>query len=243
MVGLSAKILAAVLFLETLACSSVAKVDVECKHLCLAAPGPTIPGLASFVPSAAAADTIDAALPDFDGGLDGFEQTLNGLLDAAAIAARTTPIEWVAEMNFNEVLAQLPSAAMSLTATLHLTSVTLSSVNNLDFIESLDVFLSHGRTPSASPATDMDGGAHATSCGRAGDVLRVASFERLEGSVTGPVVNLRLAAPDTNLFDCMKDEPSQFRVTLTPHVGSLPATDTPLTLSTCIGAETHLSYP
>ena len=73
--------------------------------------------------------------------------------------------------------------------------------------------------------------------------MRIAYFQRSESGAAGASLDLALVDPALNLFDCMKDEPSRFRVTLTPRAGSMPMTDVPLTLRTCVGAETHVSYP
>jgi hypothetical protein len=224
--------------------SSLAEVDVECKRLCLAEPGPTIPGVSTLALAArdAAGIAVDSWLAKSDGGLA-------GAFDAAIPGAVGFNFEWIANMNFNEVLAQWPSSAMSLSANLRLTSIALSSTRDLDFIESLEVLLSHGEaralggTRTLTMAADAGLADDGLGCRNAGATLRVASFQRAEGWINGPTVALVVANPELNLFDCMKDEPSQFHVTLRSRPGGVPASDAPLTLGTCIGANTHLSYP
>ena len=52
-----------------------------------------------------------------------------------------------------------------------------------------------------------------------------------------------LLNPALNLFDCMKDTPSSFHVKMTILPTAYPAADVPLTLGSCIGVQTHTSYP
>ena len=158
-------------------------------------------------------------------------------------------MEWVAEMSFNDVLKQLPSVAENLSADVRLGSVSLSGTSSLDFIESLEVSLSHGpATTGANGFGAADGaksgdGSDSPGCGAAGASMRIAYFQRGESGATGASLDLVLVDPGLNLFDCMKDEPSRFHVILTPRLGSTPTSDTPLVLRTCVGAQTHLSYP
>jgi len=230
-------------------CGPVVKVDIDCKQLCLAAPGPTIPGSSSTL-----AYSIDGATPDWgngvwDGGLDGY---LDGAV--ASNLPENLPsvrdLVWVAEMEFNQVLAQLPSAAVSLSADVRLTSVTLTSTTALDFIESVDVVMSHGTANTEGDAPSSSGTSAASvdsggglSCKEAGSVLRVAYFRRNGDVAAGSTIDLVIVEPDLNVFDCIKDEPASFEVTLTPHLGLAPATDAPLSFGTCIGAETHTTFP
>lgn len=208
-------------------CGSAVEVDVECEKLCLAAPGPTIPGVASLAPV-----VLDGGVVGMDGGALAIDGGLAGPLDGGGVVMVAPTVEWVAELSFNEVLKQLPSAAASLSADVRLRSVSLSSTASLDFVESLEVTLGPGGNPGGGPG-----------CPTAGTALRIAYFQRAEGAATGSSLDLVLAAPALNLFDCLKDEPSQFHVTLTPRAGSMPTSDVPLALRTCVGAETHVSYP
>jgi hypothetical protein len=240
--------------LASTGCDSLAKIDVDCKRLCLDAPGPTVPALSNPWPSA-----INAALASWDGGVKGIDD-LTGLLDGAAIDASPSAFTgtWGAQLAFNEVLAQLPSAAAGLSADVRLASVALRSTTDLDFIESVEVTMSHETVskPSAKSANAVDGGVAGgvaggvdggidggTDCRGAGFVVRVAYFRRIEGASNGRTINLTMVAPDMNLFDCMKDAPTRFSIELSPHLGSVSAVDAPLTLGTCIGAATHLRFP
>ena len=206
-----------------LGCNPLVKIDVDCQKLCLTAPGPSLPGIPSLQP--AGIDGAVFSIPDAD--------------------IPSASIEWEAEMKFNEVLKQLPSAAANMSANVRLASVNLTSTTDLSFVDSVDVFLSHGQARADSGAsTIVDGGSPATlPCKAAGSSLRVAYFRSPDAGVGGSTLNLVTVDPALNLFDCMKDDPSKFDVKMTFHPGAYPATTTPLTLSTCIGAQAHASYP
>jgi hypothetical protein len=226
-------------------CNSAVDFDVQCDKLCLAAPGPTIPGISSLAPMA-----LDSGVVDPDGGLPALDGGVAGRPEGSLPDGVAPTVEWVAEMSFNEVLAQLPSVAANLSADVRLGSVSLSGTTSLDFIESLEVSLGHGpATTGASGANAADGTTgggesdDGPGCGAAGTEMLVAYFRRGESGATGTSLDLALVDPGLNLFDCMKDLPSRFHVTLTPRTGSMPTSDTPLVLRTCVGAETHLSYP
>ena len=222
-------------------CKSVAEIDVDCPKLCLAAAGKPLPGLATFtslIPDGAvyAPFSLDAGA-----GLT--------LPDAGILPSSTT---WEAIMKFNDVLAQLPNAAVHMSADVRLTSVNLTSTTDLSFIKSMFVFLSREQNGlgSGSAATNLvdagSGGdvvAGIADCRTLGSSVLVARYDNEAGGASGAVIDLVNVAPEMNLFDCMKDTPAKFSVTMAFHAGSYPATDVPLTLSTCIGAQSHVSYP
>ncbi|MGB8294529.1 MAG: hypothetical protein WCG85_03815 [Polyangia bacterium] len=222
-------------------CGSLVKVDVDCKKLCLANPGPTIPALSSVLPY-----PVDGAIPSSDG--DNWDGGFAGPLDSSLAGNSPTipTLEWIAEIDFNSVLAQLPSAAAGLSADVRLASVTLASTTSLDFVDSIEVSMSHGTASASGSASSdeesVDGGT-GPACRQAGPSVRVAYYQRIESSIAGPTIALIMVNPDLNMFDCMKDEPTNLDVKLTSRPGSAPANDAPLTLGTCIGAETHASYP
>ena len=211
----------------TLGCDHLVAIDVDCQKLCLTSPGPTLPG----VPN----------------------QPLMAL-DAASVPAITA--DWVAEMPFDEVLSQLPSAAAGLSANVRLSSVNLNSITDLSSIAAVDIFWGHGATRAATGRSMdvgantgedvvMDAGADAAAlrCRTAESSLRVAYFRASEADPSKTSLAMVIVNPDLNLFDCMKDSPTIFdvRMTLAPDV--YPAADAPLTLATCVGAQTHVDYP
>jgi hypothetical protein len=107
--------------------------------------------------------------------------------------------------------------------------------------------MSHGSADASSPASangsgNVDGGAN-LDCRTAGFAMRVACFQRSADSPSGSTINLTMAAPDMNLFACMRDEPTRFDVKLSPHLGSVSTVDAPLALGTCVGAAAHFRYP
>ena len=223
-------------------CTSVAEIDVDCPKLCLAAAGPTLPGLASFtssIPDGAAYGPFS-----MDAGT-GF-----ALPDAGILPSSTT---WEAIMKFNDVLAQLPTAAVSMSVDVRLTSVSLTSTTDLSFIQSMRVFLSREQDALGRASTTSDQVADAGSgddvaagvsgCKAVGSSLLVASYDNLTGGTSGAIIDLVNVAPQMNLFDCIKDTPAKFSVKMAFQGGSYPASEVPLTLSTCVGAKSHVSYP
>jgi len=230
-------------------CKSVAEIDVECPQLCLAQPGPILPGLASF-PS-----------PDVDGAAYDAFTLATGAGLALPDAGPTLPdagvfpssMAWEATLRFNDVLAQLPSSAVDVSVDVRLTSVNLTSTTDLSFIHSMRVFLSRQQTGPgrASAASDlvMDAGSSgdvtsgSSGCRAAGSSILVATYDHEVGGPSGAIIALVNVAPDMNLFDCLKDAPAKFSVTMAFQPGSYPATDAPLSLSTCMGAQSHVSYP
>jgi hypothetical protein len=222
-------------------CKSVVEIDVDCPKLCLASAGPTLPGLASLTsPNVDGAAYAPLAL-DAGAGL--------ALPDAGILQGSVT---WEATMKFNDVLAQLPSAAVDVSVDVRLTSVSLTSTIDLSFIKSMRVSLSREQDALGRGSTTRDqvadaGGGDAVAgdsgCREAGSSILVASYDNLAGGTSGAIIDLVNVVPEMNLFDCIKDTPAKFSVTMAFQAGSYPATDAPLPLSTCIGAQSHVSYP
>lgn len=246
MVCVRASRLLAVVFLAGGAgCDAMVKVDVDCQELCLATLGPTIPATATALPFPINGSISDWANGTWDGGFAGLGSGVSPL--GAPVSSM---IEWGAEMEFNRVLAQLPSAVASLSAEVRLSSVTVASTTSLDFIDSLEVLMNRGASSTtrsvagnSTSATPIADGGPGDFCREAGSTLRVAYFQRQEDSSPGPTIALVMVNPELNVFDCLKDAPAKFQVKLTPRMGYAPATDAPLTLGTCIGANTHARFP
>ena len=210
-------------------CESAIEVDIDCRNLCLAAPGPTLPGLSSllppvFVPSADGSYSLDAG------------QSLAALptLDASAIPSS---IDWTASFEFNEVIAQLPSSAVSVSLDVRLNSITLSSTTDLSFITGVQVFLS--RAQSSPPDGGHSGYAE---CFDRLSTNPVATFDSQMGS-NGASIALVNLVPEVNLFDCLKAAPAKLLVVMAIQPSTYPTVDVPLTLSTCVGAQSTATYP
>jgi hypothetical protein len=212
-------------------CKSVVEVQVECPRLCLSAPGPSLRGSASLLPSQL--DAASLGISAFDGGAQ---------LDASPspdAATLPTSLEWEATLRFNDVVAQLPTAAVDISLDLRLTSVALSSTSDLSFVTDLRVFLR--RTQSTA-----DGGARSsTPVPACWSQLSNNPIAIYQGQIvpTGPTINLVSLVPDINLFDCVKDRPAKFVVDMGIEPSLYPTLDVPLTLSTCIGARSGATYP
>ena len=189
-------------------------------------------------------DTPDLAasdLPDFDAGLP-----------AAALV-------WTAQMDFSQVLNQLPATGVGLSAQVRVSKTNLSSATDLSFIDSVDVVLLTGNGPGGSVdagnptlalvldagaiagSTGPDGGA--TLCAGGSGAITIASFRGQAGQLTGPSIDLDILAPDLNLFDCLKSAPATLTVTLRSREGAWPTADAPLTLTTCLAASTQVGWP
>jgi len=174
---------------------------------------------------------------------------LEALIDGGLLASpKVGVLDWQTEVKFNAVLAQLPSAAASLSADVRLKSMRLVSTESLEFVDQVVVTMSNGTVvaqgsrTSGSDNTNADAGT-SLSCTVPGFALQVAYFQRAQDSATGSVIGLTTVDPDRNIFDCMKDKPTKFDVKLIPRSGYVPATDPTLTLATCVGAETHVKLP
>lgn len=210
-------------------CDHVVQVDIQCPRLCLAAPGPTLPGLGQILPS-----EFDAAAYG-SYSLDGGTENAAGLLaDAASIP---NSMDWDATLRFNDVIAQLPSSAVNVSLDVRLTSVTLSSTMDLSFITGLRVFLSR-----AQVSTDGGSSTSHSDCWDRISTDPVASYDSPTAS-SGPSIDLVNLVPEINLFDCIKDVPARFLVTMAMQPSAYQTSDVPLTLSTCVGAQTTATYP
>ena len=228
--------------LSAAGCRSLVRIDVDCEQLCLDAPGPTLSAIAMLLPS-----SLRQAAVSWDGGakvIDYHEGLLDSAVDSGLPALPSA--QWVAVMKFNDVLAQLPSAAVSVSAEVRLTSVTLRNTTGLDFVESVAVTLGHGAETAplqlASFDDTADGGGD-EGCEMAGSSVRVADFHRSAGAPIANQIDLTMTAAELDIFACLKREPTLLTVTLSPRLGSLPAADDPLVLGACIGASTQVSYP
>jgi hypothetical protein len=212
-------------------CNPAIEIDVDCPRLCLAAPGPTLPGLGSLTPSG-----IDAAAYD----LSAFDAGAEAALPETGISSGS--VTWSAIMRFNDVLGQLPGAAVDLSLDVRLTTVNLASTTDLSFTDSIRVLLS--RQENLDGGTGRQGGNPGTSaCRIAGSSMLVATYDRQTDEPSGNAITLVNLVSDMNLFECMKDTPAIFWVTMAFRPGSYPALDAPLTLSTCVSATSHVSYP
>jgi hypothetical protein len=223
-------------------CRSLIKIDVDCEKLCLDAPGPTPSAITKLLPPA-----LQQAAAGWDGGVNSVDY-LDGLLDGAVASGLTAlpSAQWVVQMNFNDVLAQLPNAAVGVSADVRLTSVTLRNTTGLDFVDAVAVTLSHGTATAPLQLASSDDAVDAGSdvgCEMAGSSLLVADFRRSEGDATRNQIDLLMTAAELNIFDCIKREPTLFTVKLSPRLATLPAADDPLVLGACVGALTKVSYP
>ena len=232
-------------------CSAPVQIDIESDRLCLTSPGQPLSALYG-------AYSVDAAVPNWNtdhvGFVDGgsalnWDAGAEAFIDGGLLASQTVEfLNWHTEVKFNAVLAQLPSAAASLSADVRLKSMSLVSTESLEFIDQVVVTMSNGTV--AAPGSRASSSANANvdasispSCTTPNFALRVAYFQRAQDSATGSVIELTRADPDRNIFDCMKDRPTQFDVKLTPRAGYIPITDPTWTLATCVGASTHVSLP
>ncbi len=243
-------------------CSPVVKVDVQCDKLCMSSPGPTLPGFSS----------LDAAVQD--GGADPLDATESTAADAdevldATIAApdvdrrlpidagiqETNPavaVEWLSILAFNDVLKQMPNGSSSDETKVLLTTLSLDSTENLDFVATVDVFIKRGGKadgPISAKADAADGGVAADTgsgalpCETLGGMLSVAHFQPAGEASQGPHLPLGLLSPGLNLFNCVKDDPTEFHVAMTFRPGRHPERETPLVLSTCVRSESHMGFP
>lgn len=238
-----------------LGCKPALKVDIDCPKLCLAEPGPSLPGLARLLPQVA-----DGAVPVWvqllahvemtaDGGVasgfvDGIADAYPGISLAASTGnAPALVADWTVEADFDQVLAQVPSAAIDLSAKVRLSAVRLTSTEDLSFLESVEVFLSRGSKVSQS-RTATDARALAPSgCKAESPGLPVATFRRPDIRSATPTVEMVIAEPELNLFECMKDAPSLFNLKMVIPAETYPVADTPLTLGACIGVQAQAGYP
>jgi len=232
-------------------CSAPVKIDIESDRLCLTSPGQPLSALYG-------GNLLNGTIPnwtaDYSGVVDAgsafaLDAGLEAFIDGGLLPSQTVVVlDWNTEVKFNAVLGQLPSAAASLSANVRLKSMSLVSSESLEFIDQVVVTMSNGTVFAQGSRTSISDNANVdasipSSCTTPGFSLQVASFQRAQDSATGSVIELTRADPDRNIFDCMKDKPTQFDVKLTPRSGYIPATDPTLTLTTCVGATTHVNLP
>lgn len=161
-------------------------------------------------------------------------------------------VEWVSILAFNDVLKQMPNGSSADETKVLLTTLALDSTEVLDFVATVDVFINRGGKADAlvsTPPTAMDGGvavearSGALPCEIAGGKLSVAHFQAADETPVGVHLPLGLLAPELNLFNCVKDDPTEFHVTMGFRPGRHPERTTPLTLSTCVSSESHMGFP
>jgi hypothetical protein len=151
-------------------------------------------------------------------------------------------ITWDATVRFNEVLGQLPSAEVDLSVDVRLTSLNVASTTDLSFTDSIRVFLSRQEDLDGGTARQVGNNAVAA-CTVAGSSMLVATYDRPGDGPSGPAVTLVNLVSDMNLFECLRDAPAIFSVTMGFRPGWYPAIDAPLSLATCVSAQSHASYP
>jgi len=121
----------------------------------------------------------------------------------------------------------------------------LASTTSLDFVDSIEVSMSHG-TASASGSESsgeegVDGG-HGRACRQAGLAMRVADYQRIESSIAVRP-STSSCQPRSKYVRLHERGTHQVRRQADPAPLLRTANDAPLILGTCIGAETHASYP
>lgn len=265
-------VLAGLLAWDAIGCNSLAEVDVKCEKLCLTAPGPTIPGLATFLPAGLDAGLLvdmDAGLP-VEGVVGIFATMSAGSIDAGisvgvpdggvqafAIDAGLPPsmIEQMIPMAYNEVLDQLPGIVAGMDADVRLSSLKVTSPMDLGFVDEIEVTLFTGNRGGGSAAS-VDGAVSAGSVdasfsGANSDGespcgaagLLVASYRRPAAGPSGSSAELTVANPAQNLFSCLKGAPANFRMRLKLAPGELPFTDTPLSMTSCMRVHANAQLP
>jgi hypothetical protein len=238
------------------ACDPVVKIDVQCDKLCIAAPGPTLPGFSLLDASAQDAGTMamdgpDVAVAGLDGAIDSsIAEPVNDqdapidAYPAPSIAVAT--VEWTSVLGFNDVLKQMPNGSSDNETKVLLTTVSLVSTESLDFVDTVDVSISRNRKADggSSGGRQLDASvAGSLACETVGGRLYVAHFQRVGEAALGNKLPLTLVAPDLNIFDCLKDDPTEFHVAMTFRNGQHPTRETPLTLSACVRTESHMGRP
>ena len=245
------------------ACDPVVKIDVQCDKLCIAAPGPTLPGFSLLDASVEDAGTmaldgpdvavavLDVAVAGLDGAIDSsIAEPVNDPVapidayPAPSIAVAT--VEWTSVLGFNDVLRQMPNGSSDNETKVLLTTVSLVSTESLDFVDTVDVSISRNRKADggSSGGRRLDASAASSlACETVGGRLYVAHFQRVGEAALGNKLPLALVAPDLNIFDCLKDDPTEFHVAMTFRNGQHPTRETPLTLSACVRTESHMGRP
>lgn len=237
-------------------CKSAVRVDVDCPSLCLAQPGQSLPGFQRFVPKGWDADipNLGAVLSHvaaaFDGGSALASNLMSGVADAyPGVSVTVSPdgsamaVDWAVEMDFDELLAQVPSSTINLAANVQVSTTRLTSTGDLSFVDSAEVYL--GRRPKGSTASRArDASAPASSnCSAVTSGLPIAGYHRTESSFATPALEMAIRDGALNLFDCMSGAMTVFSLKMSIPADSYPATDTALTLESCLRLEAHATYP
>ncbi len=236
-------------------CQSAVKVDVDCPRLCLAQPGQALPGFRRFLPRGWDAEVpgLGAILPSVAASIDGsavVDRLLGGVADAySGVSLAASPdgsamaVDWAVELDFDEILAQVPSSTINLAATVQLSSLRLTSTDDLSFLESAEVFL--GRRSKGSKVTrPTDASTPATSsCRAATSGSAIASYARGGASFAQTSAEMVIADGAFNVFDCMSGAVTVFSLKMTIPADRYPAADTPLSLASCVHLDAHASYP
>jgi hypothetical protein len=237
-------------------CSSAVKVDVDCPRLCLAQPGQALPGFQRFVPKGWDADisTLGAVLSHVAAAFDGGSALASNFMSVVAdaypgVSVTVLPdgsamaVDWLVEMDFDEILAQVPSSSINLAARVQVSSAHLTSAGDLSFIESAELYL--GRRPKSSgTARARDASAATnTNCSAVTSGLPIADYHRTGASFATPALELAIQDGALNVFDCMSGAMTVFSLRMSIPADSYPATDTALSLESCLSMEAHASYP
>lgn len=237
-------------------CRSAVKVDVDCPVLCLTQPGQALPGFRRFLPKGwdAEVPNLGTLLPYVAATVDGGSALANNLLGGIADAypgvsvtvspdGSTMAVDWAVELDFDQILAQVPSSTINLAADVQISSVQLTSANDLSFLESAEAFISR-RAKSSRASRSGDAGAPATSnCAAATSGLPIARYYRPGSSLGTPALELAIADGALNVFDCMSGAMTVFSLKMSIPAAGYPAADTPLALGSCVSVEAHASYP
>jgi hypothetical protein len=235
-------------------CKSTVQVDVDCSNLCLVEPGPPLPGIARFLPKGWDADLSQLwpTLSVWGKTVDGGTAVISGFMSAIADAypgvslspSEDDPsklaVEWAVEMDFDEILAQVPSSTINLTSNVQLSAMRLTTTDALSFIDSVDIFISQ-RPKSTRRSKSADG--EVSGCQAATAGVPVASYRKADPSSGMPNMEMTIVNGDWNLFDCFNGNVSRFSLRMSIPADAYPSADTPLSLGTCVGVHAHASYP
>jgi hypothetical protein len=237
-------------------CKAAVKVDVECPRLCLDQPGQPLPGFQRFLPKGwdAEVPSMGTLLPHIaatvDGGSALGHKLMSGIADAyPGVSVSVSPdgssmaVDWAVELDFDEILDQVPSSTLNLAANVQISSLQLASTNDLTFLESAEVFIGR-RAKSTRTTRTGDAGTPATSnCAAATSGLPIARYYRSGASLGAPALQMAMADGALNVFDCMSGAVTVFSLKMAIPADSYPATDTPLALGSCVSLDAHVSYP
>jgi hypothetical protein len=234
----------------------VVNVDVDCPRLCLTQPGQPLPGFRRFLPKGRDADvpSLGILLPYIAASVDGGAALANNLMSGIAdaypgLSVTVSPdgaamvVDWAVEMDFDEIMAEVPSSTINLAANVQLSSLQLTSTTDLSFLESAEVFL--GRRPKGTrTARSGDAGTPATSnCTAATSGLPIASYHGSGAAFGAATLQMDMAGGALNVFDCMTGAMTVFSLKMSIPAATYPAADTPLALGSCVSLQAHASYP